>query len=141
MSYLMDPSSMEDSAGPTMTMGPTMMNTMGPTYPSTPMMGPTVPNPADQMMPMMMQPEVLNLNLSAPKFRLVLPFASFDRSTPTKFAGSILNLTALVACLLFVYLTGKHGFMSGKTLTVYIVAMIFTVATTIILSSSSYQMS
>jgi MFS family permease len=93
------------------------------------------------MMPMMMQPEVLNLNLSAPKFRLVLPFASFDRSTPTKFAGSILNLTALVACLLFVYLTGKHGFMSGKTLTVYIVAMIFTVATTIILSSSSYQMS
>jgi hypothetical protein len=133
MSYLMDPSTMEDSAGPTMmnTMGPTMMNTMGP----------TMMNPADQTMPMMMQPEVLNLNLSAPKFRLVLPFASFDRSTPTKFAGSILNWTSLVACLLFVYLSGKHGFMSGKTLTVYIVAMIFTVATTIILSSSSYQMS
>ena len=134
MSYLMDPSSMEDSAGPTMTMGPTMMNTMGPTMPM-------MMNPADQTMPMMMQPEVLNLNLSAPKFRLVLPFASFDRSTPTKFAGSILNWTALVACLLFVYLSGKHGFMSGKTLTVYIVAMILTVATTIILSSSSYQMS
>jgi hypothetical protein len=131
----MDPSAMEDSEEPTMP----MMNTMGPTPMMMNTMGPTMMNPADQIMPVMMQPEVLNL--SAPKFRLVLPFASFDRSTPTKFAGSILNWTALIACLLFVYLSGKHGFMSGKTLTVYIVAMIFTVATTIILSSSSYQMS
>ena len=122
MSYLMDPSSMEDSAEPT------VMNT------TTPMM--MNMNPADQTMPMM-KPEVLSM--SAPTFKLVLPFASFDRSTPTKFAGSILNWASLLACLLFVYLTGKHGFMSGRTIGVYIVAIIFTVATTVLLSTSGYR--
>ena len=116
MSYLMDPTAM-NSEEPTT---PMMMNT----------------NPADQTMPMM-NPEVISL--SAPTFKLVLPFASFDRSTPTKFAGSILNWAALLACLLFVYLTGKHGFMSGRTIGVYIVAIIFTVATTVLLSASGYR--
>lgn len=126
MSYLMDPSSMEDSAGPTM---PMMMNPADQTMPM-------MMNPANQTMPMM-KPEVISL--SAPTFRLVLPFASFDRSTPTKFAGSILNWTALVACLLWVYLTGKYGFMAGRTMGVYIVAIIFTIATTVLLSTSGYR--
>ena len=83
------------------------------------------------------QPEVLNI--SAPKIRLVLPFASFDRSSPTKFAGSILNWTALIACFLWVFFLGKYGFMAGRTMGVYIIAVIFTIATTALLSSSGYQ--
>jgi cytochrome bd-type quinol oxidase subunit 1 len=69
----------------------------------------------------------------------VLPFAPFDRSTPTKFAGSILNWTALLACFLWVFFLGKYGFLSGKSLTVYMIAVIFTIATTALLSSSGYQ--
>lgn len=83
------------------------------------------------------QPEVISV--SAPKFKLVLPFASFDRSTPTKFAGSILNMAALLACLLLVFLMGKFGVTSGKTISVFIVCMIFTIATTALLSTSGYK--
>ena len=83
------------------------------------------------------EPEVLSV--SPPKFKLVLPFASFDRSTPTKFAGSILNWASLIACLLLVFLTGKYGLTSGKTIGVLIVCIIFTVATTVLLSTSGYK--
>ena len=68
-------------------------------------------------------------------FRLVLPFASFDRSTPTKLAGSILNLSALLTCLVWVYFMGRFGVMAGKTLATGIIAVIFTLTTTILLSS------
>ena len=87
----------------------------------------------------MAQPEPEVINVSAPKFKLVLPFASFDRSTPTKFAGSILNMAALLACLLLVFLMGKFGVTSGKTISVFIVCMIFTIATTALLSTSGYK--
>jgi hypothetical protein len=80
------------------------------------------------------QPQVV-----APRFSLVLPFAAFDRSTPTKLAGSILNWSALAACLALMFLLGKYGYKSGRTISVYIICMIFTLATTIILSSSGYQ--
>jgi hypothetical protein len=115
---------------------------LDPTFTTPPMMD----NPMMMDKPMMTppmdktyvrEPEVLRI--SAPTFRLVLPFASFDRSTPTRFAGSILNWTALIACFLWVFFLGKYGFMSGKSLSVYVVAMIFTIATTALLSSSGYQ--
>ena len=127
---------------------------MDPTF-TTPMMSGSMMDDDDMMTPppmmntpsMMMntnpmdtysqQPEVLNI--SAPKIRLVLPFASFDRSTPTKFAGSILNWTALIACFLWVFFLGKYGFRAGRTMGVYIIAVIFTIATTALLSSSGYQ--
>jgi hypothetical protein len=83
------------------------------------------------------EPEVLNIN--TPDFKLVLPFASFDTSTPTKFAGSILNWTALLACIIWVFLMGRHGFTSGKTILALMVCVIFTLATTILLSSSGYR--
>lgn len=110
---------------------------MDPTF-TTPMMM-TQPmekeeNPMDKPK---MKPEVLSI--SAPKFNLVLPFASFDRSSPTKYAGSILNWTALIACFIWVFLLGKYGFMSGKSMSVFIIAIIFTIATTVILSTSGYQ--
>jgi len=89
--------------------------------------------------PQTMRPEVVRI--SAPKFNLVLPFASFDRSTPTKFAGSILNWTALIACFIWVYLLGRFGFMSSKTISVFIVSIIFTLSTTVLLSTSAYQRS
>jgi hypothetical protein len=103
---------------------------------TTPMM---MINPMDKptMTPEQQAPEVINI--SAPKFKLVLPFASFDRSTPTKFAGSILNWTALLSCLLLVFLMGRYGLTSGKTMSVFVVCIIFTVATTVLLSSSGYQ--
>ena len=125
---------MDYELDPTFTTPPMMDNSMM-------MDNPMIDNPMMDN-PMMdktyvREPEVLRI--SAPTFRLVLPFASFDRSTPTRFAGSILNWTALIACFLWVFFLGKYGFMSGKSLSVYVVAMIFTIATTALLSSSGYQ--
>ena len=116
---------MDYELDPTFTTPPSM--TMEPTS--------SMKNPMDSVYEQ--EPEVVSF--SAPSFNLVLPFASFDRSTPTKFAGSILNWTALIACFLWVFFLGKYGFMSGKSLSVYVVAMIFTIATTALLSSSGYQ--
>ena len=73
------------------------------------------------------------------KFKLVLPFASFDRSSPTKLAGSILNWSALVACMVWIYLMGKSGLMAGSTMVALTVCIVFTIATTVILSSSGYR--
>ena len=135
MEYEMDPtfktpmmsgSMMDDDM-----MTPTPMMNTPPMMMNTP---PMMMNPMDTYS---QQPEVLNI--SAPKIRLVLPFASFDRSTPTKFAGSILNWTALIACFLWVFFLGKYGFRAGRTMGVYIIAVIFTIATTALLSSSGYQ--
>ena len=111
------------------------------TTPPSMMTQPMMMNPMDKMYEQensyVQEPEVLSI--SAPKFSLVLPFASFDRSTPTKFAGSILNWTALIACFIWVFFLGKYGFMSSKSISIYIIAMIFTIATTALLSSSGYQ--
>jgi hypothetical protein len=108
-----------------------------PTMMMNPMEQPMMMNPMEQ--PMMMnqvKPEVINVQ--APSFKLVLPFAAFDRSTPTKFAGSILNWASLLACMIWIYLMGKYGFKSGKTIGVFSVCVIFTLATTVLLSTSGY---
>jgi hypothetical protein len=110
---------------------------MDPTFTTPMMMTPPMEEEENPMDKPKMGPEVLSI--SAPTFSLVLPFASFDRSTPTKFAGSILNWTALIACFLWVFFLGKYGFMSGKSMSVYIIAIIFTIATTVLLSTSGYQ--
>jgi hypothetical protein len=126
MEYVLDPS-LNMGTDPTMGMGtdPTMgMDTEQQVYEM-----PQMPQIAQQ------EPQVIKTQ----DFKLVLPFASFDRSTPTKFAGSILNWTALLACILWVFLMGKHGFTSGKTIVAFMVCVIFTIATTIILSSSGYR--
>jgi hypothetical protein len=48
-------------------------------------------------------------------------------------------MAALLACLLLVFLMGKFGVTSGKTISVFIVCMIFTIATTALLSTSGYK--
>ena len=127
---------MDYELDPTFTTPPSMMTPPMMMTPPSMMTPPMMMNPMDR--PPVQEAEVITF--AAPRFKLVLPFASFDRSTPTKFAGSILNWTALLACFLWVFFLGKYGFMSGKSLSVYIIAIIFTVATTALLSSSGYQM-
>lgn len=127
MEYILDPSLNMDT-DPTMGMG--MEQTMGmeqqyPMY--------NMPN----VELVQQEPEVIDIN--TPDFKLVLPFASFDTSTPTKFAGSILNWTALLACIIWVFLMGRNGFTSGKTIMALMVCVIFTIATTVLLSSSGYR--
>jgi hypothetical protein len=115
MEYVMDPS---------LTPQPTMEMLMEPS-PS--------PSPSVQVVE---EPQVVQMMQQQPaSFRLVLPFASFDRSTPTKLAGSILNLSALLTCLVWVYFIGRFGLLAEKTLVTGLIAMVFTFTTTMILSS------
>ena len=96
---------------------------------SVPMPMPSAPTPAPAP----------TVKLSIPN--MALPFAKFDTTSRLSTATSILNWASLIACFIFVFLWGQKGLTSGRAMLALVVCSVFTLVSSVLMSTSGYKQS
>ena len=89
--------------------------------------------------PMMMMPQAKPMTISLPK--MAMPFAKFDTTSKLSTATSILNWASLLTCFVFVFLWGQKGLTSGRAIMALVVCTVFTLVSSVLMSTSAYSSS